>query len=389
MKWDIIEDDPENSFSLFEVFKDMEDPRIERHKLYPLEEILFVTICAMICGSESWRDIHDFGNTKIDFLRQYMKFENGIPSKSTIARVFSLLNPLQFRAVFTAWIKEFQKEIEENEVIAIDGKTLRRSFDHSGNNPAIHMVSAFATNSRIVLGQIKVNEKSNEVTAIPDLLELLSIKKGIVTIDAMGCQKKIAQKILQKEANYILALKKNQGGLYDDIKLYLDSETQNLTSESLCSTYVEHDYGHGRIEKRQIWISDNTSWIHNMKEWAGLRSILMVDSERTIRGKKTTERRYFISSLPADAKLHLESVRSHWAIENSLHWTLDMSFREDESRIRDRNAAENIAIVRHISMNLLQKAKGDYKKDMSIRRLKKNAGWEPYTFLHNILTKKI
>jgi predicted transposase YbfD/YdcC len=297
MKWDIIEDDPENSFSLFEVFKDMEDPRIKRHKLYPLEEILFVTICAMICGSESWRDIHDFGNTKIDFLRQYMKFENGIPSKSTIA------------------------------------------------------------------------------TAIPDLLELLSIKKGIVTIDAMGCQKKIAQKILQKEANYILALKKNQGGLYDDIKLYLDSETQNLTSESLCSTYVEHDYGHGRIEKRQIWISDNTSWIHNMKEWAGLRSILMVDSERTIRGKKTTERRYFISSLPADAKLHLESVRSHWAIENSLHWTLDMSFREDESRIRDRNAAENIAMVRHISMNLLQKAKGDYKKDMSIRRLKKNAGW--------------
>jgi len=204
----------------------------------------------------------------------------------------------------------------------------------------------------------------------------------------MGCQKKIAQKILQKEANYILALKKNQGNLYDDIKLYLDSEAENPTSESSYSTYVEHDYGHGRIEKRKAWVSDNINWIHNVEEWVGLKSILMVDSERIIRGKKTTERRYFISSLPADAELHLKSVRSHWAIENTLHWTLDMTFREDESRIRDRNAAENIAIVRHISMNLLQNAKGDYKKDMSIRRLKKNAGWEPYTFLRNILTKK-
>jgi predicted transposase YbfD/YdcC len=376
-----------DSPSILSHFAYLNDPRIDRLKLYPLSEVLLLTICSVICGFETYEEIVDFGRGRIDFLRQYLPFNNGIPSKSTLARIFSLLEPESFKNCFVSWVNSFQKSLEKEEVIAIDGKTLRRSFDLANDNKAIHMVSAFASKARLVLGQIKVDEKSNEITAIPKLLDILSIKGAIVTIDAMGCQTEIAKKIIEKEGDYLLALKGNQGNLYDDVKCFFDSEIKNKDSEKIVNFTKKIDYGHGRIEIRKVYVSDKIDWLDKDNNWKNLSSISMIECERIIKGEKTNERRYFISSLPANAKLHLKAIRSHWAIENTLHWTLDMVFREDESRIRNRNSSENMAIIRHTAMNFLQSAKKDYK-NMSIKRLRKKAVLTSNVVLNKILTKK-
>lgn len=362
-----------DGFSLVERFAAIEDPRLDRKKLYPLHEILFITLCAMICGAESWRDIEDFGEAKCDFFRCYLALENGIPSKSTLARVFSLLDPKAFQTCFHEWSKSLVFLAEE--VVAIDGKCLRRSFDKAAERSAIHMVSAFAAHSRLVLGQQKVAEKSNEIKAIPQLLALLSLKGATVTIDAMGCQRSIAQQIVDREADYVLALKGNQGNLLDDVKTFMDRQATQPAATVLCDFAQQTDAGHGRVEVRRAWVSDQIAWLTQKSDWAGLRSLVLIESERHIGTKVTVERRYYVSTLSADATHHLAVIRAHWAIENSLHWILDMTFREDESRIRNQQAAENIAIIRHAALNLLQKTKGTYK-NMSIKRLRKNAGWK-------------
>ncbi len=359
--------------SFLEHFSNLKDPRINRKKLYPLDEILLVALCAVICGAEGWTDFAVFGKEKLDFLRAYLPFKNGIPSRLTFSRVFWVLNPENFKECFIEWVKSFQEAVQN--VISIDGKTLRHSFDTAKDKPAIHMISAFASEARLVLGQRKVDDKSNEITAIPELLRLLDIKGSIITIDAMGCQKKIAKSIIEKEADYVLSLKKNHSNLFDDVKTFFEFEKKEKFRNIEFDYCEELNKEHGRIETRKCWVSSQIDWIGQKEEWEGFNSIAMIESTRTIKDKTTTETRFFIASLPQNAKLVSSAVRSHWGIENSLHWILDMTFREDESRIREGNSAENMAIIRHTALNMLQNVKKKESKNISIKGLRKKAGW--------------
>jgi len=359
--------------SFLEYFSNLEDPRINRKKQYPLDEILLVVLCAVVCGAEGWADFKLFGDEKLDFLRIYLPFKNGIPSRNTYSRVFSLLNPESFKECFISWVKSFQKSMQE--VIAIDGKTLRHSFDTTKDKPAIHMVIAFASKARLVLGQQKVNDKSNEITAIPELLRLLDIKGSIITIDAMGCQKEIAKNIVEKEADYVFSLKGNHENLFDDVKTFFEFGRKERFRDTSFDYHEELNKEHGRIDTRKCWISSQTDWIDQKDKWKGFNSIAMVESTRTIKDRTTVETRFFISSLPQNAKLFATVVRSHWGIENTLHWVLDMTFREDESRVREGNSAENMAIIRHTVLNMLQNSKKKDISTISIRALRKKAGW--------------
>ena len=353
-------------------FSALIDPRIKRKKLYPLIEILFVVLCGTVCGAESWRDYVLFGKEKTDFLKQYFAFINGIPSKDTFARLFAVLDPETFKVCFTEWVKSLQTALKD--IIAIDGKTLCNSIDKLSNSSAIHMVSAFATEARLILAQQKVNDKSNEITAIPLLLDLLSLKGNIVTIDAMGCQKTIAKKIQEKEADYVLALKGNHGTLHEDVKLFFDTEVVKKLSANIEDSHEEIDAGHGRIEMRKCIVSSKIDWLEQRPEWPGLKTIAMLEETREIGDKKSVERRFFISSLPADAKKIASAIRAHWLIENALHWTLDVVFNEDYSRVRKKNAGQNMAIVRHTVLNMLNNAKETFK-GVGIKALRKKAAW--------------
>lgn len=357
-------------------FDELEDPRIDRKKLYPLTEILLIVLCGSICGAQSWRDFVLFGEEKQDYLRRFLPFENGIPSKNTFARVLSSLDPAAFKACFVSWIQSFQLALKE--VIAIDGKCLRKSFDTATEQSAIHMVSAFATSAKLVLAQEKVDDKSNEITAIPKLLDLLSIEGAIVSIDAMGTQKKIAKKIRDKKADYVLSLKGNQSTLHENISLYLSSEIEKARlgkKNKIVDSYIDNDKGHGRIEQRTYYVTDQIEWLEQRSEWCDLKTVAMVESIITKGSKTTTEQRFFISSLSPDAKEIAGAIRSHWAIENGLHWVLDVTLGEDHSRIRKNHAPENMAMVRHIILNLLRGAKTKFRKNMSLKGLQKKAGW--------------
>ena len=293
-----------------------------------------------------------------------------------------------FKQCFIAWMQTFQLALKK--VIAIDGKSLRKSFDKAAAQSAIHMVSAFAASTKLVLGQEKVDDKSNEITAIPKLLDLLAIEGATVTIDAMGTQKKIAKKILSKKANYILALKGNHSTLHDDIRLFLSSEVDKLhqnKAHKITAYHEDQDKGHGRIEQRTCYVTDQLDWLTQRSQWSGLRSVVMIESQVTLGDNLRTEQRYFISSLPPDAQEIAEAVRSHWAIENSLHWVLDVTLGKDNSRIRKDHAPENMAMVRHIVLNLLRSTKGNFRKDMSLKGLQKKAGWGEST-LDLILMQK-
>ncbi len=314
------------TIAFLDFFADLEDPRIDRHKLYPLDEILLTTLCAYICDAKSWEDIQEFGETRLDFLKKYLPYENGIPSHDTFARVFSLINPKEFKQCFVKWVQTLQKHVSE--IINIDGKTLRGSFDKEDDQKAIHMVSAFASNSRLVLGQEKVNEKSNEITAIPKLLDLLFLQGAIVTIDAMGCQKSIAAKIREKKADYILALKGNHGDLHDDVRTYFEG-----TNREELATYSDVDKGHGRIETRTCTLSTDIKWLEDHFLWKDLHCIIEVQSIRIQGRVESKENRYYLSSMSSDPKTIAHAIRSHWSIENCLHWVLDVTFNEDKSRI--------------------------------------------------------
>ena len=372
--------DVSNSFESH--FGILSDPRIDRTKLYPLTEILFVVLSGSICGAESWRDFVLFGKEKLDFMRQYYPFKHGIPSKNTFARVLAALDTDAFKLRFVEWVKSLQSTL--NDVIAIDGKTLCNSMDESFGRSAIHMVSAFATGARLVLAQQKVDEKSNEITAIPKLLDLLDLKGQIITIDAMGTQKAIAKQIHDKEGHYVLALKGNQGTLNEDIRLFLEAEFKKKSSTGIDDRYEEADKGHGRIEMRRCVVSSQIDWLTQKEQWAGLKTIAMIEEIQEIKGKKSTEHRFFISSFPASAKQIASAVRAHWLIENGLHWTLDVVFNEDNSRVRKDNAGENMAIIRHITLNMLNNAKKSFKQ-VGLKALRKKAGWgnETLAFILN------
>jgi predicted transposase YbfD/YdcC len=354
-------------------FEGLEDPRIDRKKLYPLNEILLVVLSGAICGVESWRDLVLFGKEKQEFLREYLPFKNGIPCKNTFARVISTLDPKKFRDCFIEWSKTLPRD--EKEVIAIDGKTLCNSENAKTSTPAIHVVSAFATGSRLVLAQEKVDEKSNEITAIPQLLDMLDIKNQTITLDAMGCQKDIAKKIREKEADYVLALKGNQGTLNNDVRLFLEMEISKAKSTALSDTHIDITKGHGRIETRKCVVTNDIQWLTQKDEWKDLKTLIMIEETRQTGAKTTTERRFFISSMEANAQKIAHAVRSHWAVENALHWMLDVVFNEDNCRVRSGHGAQNMSLVRHFTLNMLRKAKPHFKKDTSLKALRKLAGW--------------
>ena len=360
-----------------DAFSAIEDPRSTRNQLYTVSEILLLTLCAVLCGADGWQDIEDYGKAKLDFLRQYFDYVNGIPSDDTVRRFYRSIDPSTFEKLFREWVQGLAK-VTDTQVIAIDGKCSRRSHDEEGN--MLHMVSAFATEARIVLGQEKVADKSNEITAIPKLLNWLDIKGHIITIDAMGCQHAIADLIVKKEGDYIFSLKGNQGNLSDDVRLYFEAQ-KNIKTQH----YVDYDKGHGRLETRECFVVTDIQWLNDAHpKWTTIKSIIMVRSTREIKDKITTEDRYYISSLTLPPDRVLKAIRDHWAIENTLHWVLDMSFNEDYSRIRKENAPHVMAIFRHVASNLLQAAK---KERQSIKGLRKLCGWDDAT-LERVISKK-
>lgn len=339
---------------LIEHFAVLEDPRIERKKLHGLLDIMVLSVCAVISGAEGWQGIVDFGHEKLDWLRRFVPLTNGVPSHDCIAYVFARLSPEGFRSCFMAWV-EGVREKTAGEVIAIDGKTSRGSKDRRRGQSPLHLVSAWACANRLVLGQEATAEKSNEITAIPKLLELLDVKGCIVTIDAMGCQAAIAQQIIDQRGDYVLSLKDNQPLLHEAVADYFTLARNHHFKQVEHDYFEETDKGHGRLEVRRYWICEDLSTLPHPERWAGLRSIGLVERECLSAGKSRVEQRHFINSIAADAKLFAHAVRSHWGIENRLHWRLDVVMREDDSRIRKDNSPIVLAMVRHLSLNLFEK----------------------------------
>jgi predicted transposase YbfD/YdcC len=369
--------------TLGEHFASLEDPRVERTKLHPLLSIVTIALCAVICGAETWEDIAEFGRAKAEWLGSFLELPNGIPSHDTFNRVFQALDPKQFEACFLNWTKSVAGVLKG--VIALDGKTLRGSRGVSSDKEAkqaIHMVSAWASTNRLVLAQVKVDAKSNEITAIPELLRGLAIEGCIVTIDAMGTQREIAKQILDQGADYVLALKENQATLYQEVVEMFDHAKAGTIEELVVEDVRTIEKGHGRIDVRRYRVIpdlDVLEWLQEGSEghnWPGLKAIGMVEAERRIGDKRTSETRYYLLSAPFSAKAFGEAVRSHWGIENSVHWVLDLGFHEDQSRIRAGNAAENFAVLRHLALNLLQHQTEPKNRRLSVKGRRLKAGWD-------------
>jgi predicted transposase YbfD/YdcC len=340
--------------SLLEIFDSVPDPRSEKNRRYPLDEVLFLCVCAVISGAEGWSGIAQFGQAKLDWFRRFLPFENGIPNEDSIAWIIGRLNVEAFQACFIEWVQGIASEFK-GEVIAIDGKTARRSHHRSqGKNP-LHMVSAWACQQRLSLAQVATEEKSNEITAIPALLDLLDIKNALITIDAMGCQKDIAEKIVKKQGDYVLALKGNQGQLHEAVVDYFQTAQMNNYANVEIQKKQHVDSGHGRIETRTHYLVTDLSTLPNVSDWAGLRSIGWVEAKREEKatGKTSTEHRYYINSI-TDIDVFSKATRAHWGVENGLHWVLDMVFREDESRIRQGSTPIIFNQFRQLANNLLR-----------------------------------
>lgn len=358
--------------SIGEHFAKLVDPRAD-NKRHLLMDMIIVAICAAICGAEGWEDVELFGRSKQNWFKTFLKLPHGIPSHDTFGRVFAVLDAQQFQACFMEWVQALN-QLTKGQIVPIDGKQLRRSHDKSLGKKAIYMVSAWAAENRVVLGQRKVDDKSNEITAIPELLDILDVSGCIVTTDAIGCQTEIAAKIIEQEADYVLALKENQKHLYEAV-LGLFAYPEEMA-------WVDIDYhktinkGHGRLEIRECWTTSDTDYLHYigaLSDWSGLKSIAMVKAERRTNDVKSIKYRLFISSLASDAQQILSAVRTHWEIENKIHWVLDVVFREDDCRIRKGNGAQNFAVLRHIALNLLRQ-ENSAKDSIRAKRLK--AGWD-------------
>ena len=348
-------------------FSTISDPRVERTKEHKLIDIIAISIMAVISGAEGWVAIETYGKSKYSWLVEFLSLPNGIPSHDTFRRVWSRISTEEFNKCFLNWLDTLVNQCGLD-VVSIDGKSLRQSYDRSSSQPALHIVSAWSANHRLVLGQKKIDKKSNEITAIPALIEMLDIKDSIITIDAMGCQKQIASLIIKKKAEYILALKGNQGKLHKQVKAFFESVQSQKNIEQIASFYQTTEAGHGRIETRKVWavpiseLSDD-----HRADWAGLKTIVMVVNERHLWNKTTLGVRYYLSSLECNAQLLAEAIRSHWGIENKLHWTLDVTFKEDASRIRKDCGPENFALLRRIALNLVNR-EDSYKASNKMKR---------------------
>jgi predicted transposase YbfD/YdcC len=349
-------------------FKDLPDPRQRAKVLYPLDEVLLLCLLAVLAGSEAITDIARFGERKLELLRRFRPFRDGTPSHDHLGDILATLDAAQFQRCFVAWVAALMDLPAD--VIAIDGKTSRRS--KTGAKEAIHMVSAFAARQRLVLGQVKVSEKSNEIVAIPALLEMLAIEGAILTIDAMGCQRDIAAKIVAKKADYVLALKGNQGTLREDVELFATEQKANGFKDTKVSRHETVDGDHGRIETRTYTAFHDVAWLQERHDWPGLKGVIMVESTREIGDKTERETRFFITSLVWLAAQLGPVVRAHWAVENSLHWVMDMIFRDDECRVRTDHAPANFTTIKHMALNLIRRAPG---KD-SFRLKRKIAAWD-------------
>lgn len=367
--------------SFMDHFSELPDPRVERTKLYSLIDILAITLCAVIAGAEGWSDIAQYGRSKQAWLETFLELPNGIPTDDTFSRVLSRLDPEAFSRCFAAWTQSIKKKTQ-GRVVCIDGKSLRHSFDTATGKAAIVMVSAWANDSRLVLAQQKVDAKSNEITAIPSLLEMLDLQGCIVTLDAMGTQKQVAHQIVAQQADYVLALKGNQGHAHEEVAHFFETGLRKGFGDVTVYTHETADYDHGRIEKRRYSQVDQIDWLLAKDDWSGLASIGMMQTERTLNGVTSQETRYYLSSLPAGVGRFANAVRAHWGIENSLHWRLYICFAEDSSRIRRDRAPQNMATIRHIALNLLQNEK-TLKRGIKARRLQ--AAWDD-NYLAAVLT---
>lgn len=347
-------------------FADLSDPRAQHSIEHLLIDIVMVTICAVIWGAESWVEIENYGLAKQAWLETVLDLPNGIPSHDTFERVFGRLRPEALQQCFLNWVQAVF-EVSGGKLIAIDGKTLRSSYERGGKQGMIHRVSAWAVQNRIVLGQYKVSEKSNEITAIPALLSVLDLTDAIVSIDAMGCQTAIAQQIVEQQGNYVLSLKGNQGNLFEDVVQLFDYARQHLFQD-IDHTFYETQ-AHGRKEVRRYWVMEQTESLVGAENWAKLTAIGCVESQRQIQDKITCGRRYYLLSLPLNAQQFAQSVRGHWSIENQLHWILDVSFGEDQARSTLGYSGENLAVIRHLALNLLTQ-ETSVKGGVRARRLK-------------------
>jgi predicted transposase YbfD/YdcC len=361
--------------NLITILKALPDPRVDRRKLHCLSDILSIAICALLCGANSFEDMEVFGQAKSDWFEKFLDLPHGIPSHDTFNRVFAALDPQAFLDCFMRWTQSLRAAVAE-EIVALDGKALRRAINQ-GDCPKV-VVSAWAADNGLALGQLQVADKTNEITAVPQLLRVLELAGCIVTLDAMGCQKQIAKEIKEADADYVLALKGNQGQAHAEIKSYLD-EAMARGDKGLA--YVETvDKGHGRLEVRRYWQSGEVQWFADRGEWAGLQSVGVVEATRELNGRRSVERRYYLSSLGVDGPRFARAVRSHWSIENQLHWVLDMNFGEDQSRARSGHAAENLATLRRWALNLIKQ--DQQKQRRSLKGRMKAAGWDNRYLLH-------
>jgi predicted transposase YbfD/YdcC len=366
--------------SLFEHFQNLQDPRVNRTKRHDLLDVMIISVCTLLCGGETYNDMEDFGKAKEDWFKTFLKLPNGIPSHDTFNRVFAALDPNKFLDCFLEWTQAM-REVVDKEIVALDGKALRSALNK--DDQLKYVVSAWAESNNMVLGQIKVADKSNEITAIPKLLRVLELSGCIVTIDAMGCQKKIAKEVIEADADYVFSLKGNQETVHREVQSFMDACIDDSKANQLprneklkLDQHFRHcetvDGDHGRIEIRRYYQSDDLAWFEDLDKWEGLRSVGVVESVREIGDEVTTERRYFLSSLPLDVETMARAIRGHWGIENKLHWVLDVCFREDYSRVRSGHAAENLASLRRLALNLLKKEK---TKKRGIKGKQLNASW--------------
>jgi predicted transposase YbfD/YdcC len=354
--------------SLLTHFQTLEDPRLERSRLHNLLDIIAITLCAVICGADSWVDVEKYGIAKHDWLKRFLKLPNGIPSHDTFGRAFAAVLPEQFRVCFAGWVAEVAERLGRKH-LAIDGKTLRGSHDRGKGQAALHLISAWAVENHLTLGQEAVDETSNEITALPKLLALLDLHGALVTIDAMGCQKEIAEQIVEQGGDYVLTVKEDQPKLYEGIERLDQAALEEDYAGA--SSYCVEEQSHGRQELRACWVLTDLADLQERAKWSGLQSVIVVVRERTEGDKNTCAKHYYISNRRLSAKRFLEVIRGHWSIENSLHWVLDVTFNEDQSRVRTDHGPENLALLRRLAVSMLKAE----ESSGSIRGKRLIAGW--------------